>query len=46
MLIDMEENQEKCEYFDCPFCHWRVCTGNKDFAIEMKICRKETDKIE
>lgn len=45
MFVDMEENQEKCEYFDCPFCHWRVCTGNKDFAIEMKICRKETDKI-
>lgn len=41
-LNNMDE-QEKCDYFDCPFCHWGCCTGDKDFAIEMNLCRKETE---
>ena len=37
------DEPEKCDYFDCPFCHWGCCTGDKDFAISMNLCQKEQE---
>jgi hypothetical protein len=46
MIIDEKDytsNPEKCEYWDCIMCHWGCCTGDKEFAKELNICKKEED---
>lgn len=40
------EELEYCEHWDCPFCHWNRCTGDKDFAVEQGICLKTEEENE
>ena len=35
---------EKCEYFNCIMCHWGYCTGDKNFAIDLNLCKKDNDE--
>jgi hypothetical protein len=35
------EDIEKCIYFDCAMCHWGYCTGDKQYWIELHLCRKK-----
>ena len=34
---------EKCEYWDCIMCHWGCCTGDKQFAKELNLCKKKDE---
>ena len=37
------KEQEKCEYWDCIMCHWGCCTGDKQFAKELNLCKKKDE---
>ena len=32
---------EKCDRWNCPFCNWGYCTGDKEYAYEMHFCTKQ-----
>ena len=34
---------ENCDYWDCPFCNWGHCTGDKCLPIEMNLCLKQDE---
>ena len=38
------EEPEPCDYWDCIFCNWGCCTGDKQFAIRLNICQKVTEE--
>jgi hypothetical protein len=35
---------EKCNHWNCPFCHWGYCTGDKEYACEMNFCNKKHEE--
>ena len=36
---------EKCEYWGCIMCHCGCCTGDKQFAKELNLCKKKMKMI-
>ena len=32
---------EKCEYWGCIMCHCGCCTGDKQVAKELNLCKKK-----